>query len=221
MANSNDDATACADAVAFLDRLLGACGQRVDDLDVPIDELRIVTLDDLDADPDAVLRQPGERVRLARLAAKHLPAAERECIDGIDPLDVRAWSKLPSDGVRHRFLAAFVALVQELRHRVLATVEGEPWLLIDDAARGAGESTSRVRKGAMQRKRNPLPVLLDDDGKPAKPLRARVSDVRAWAAKSREAKEIAATKAAIPGRREARRSQGRRQNVEGGHGNPN
>lgn len=221
MAPPDDDAKARENAIAFLDRLLKACGPSIDDVDIPLDEAGILTLNDLAGDPDAVLRQPGERFVLARLAAKHMPAADRAWMDGIDPIDVRAWSALPEGRARDQHLSAFMAAIRELRRRVMATAREEPWLKIDEAARLAGESPSRVRKAATERKRIKLPVLLDENGMPAKPLRARVSDVRAWAAKSRAAKEIAATNAAKPGHPQADGSQGPGLDVEGGHGNPN
>jgi hypothetical protein len=144
--------------------------------------------------------------------------ATRATVGTIDPLDVATWALLapfgPEDGYVHKkwpaekpklwteqgeHSRAFLVTVRETRRRVAAAVEGEPWLPIDEAARLASQSPSRVRKGATKRKRNSLPLLLDDNGKPVKPYRVRVSDVRAWAARAVAAKENAATKAAIPG----------------------
>lgn len=140
MGKADIDGEARASALVFLDELLAACGPRLDDLGAPIDALASLTLDDLAGDPDAVLRRPGARARFVLLAEKHRPAAERERIDGIDPLDVRAWPQAPA--ARGRFLAAFMREVVELRLRIaspapeLASLRIEPKQAIE---RGAPE----------------------------------------------------------------------------------
>lgn len=119
MAKTNDDAAARMAAVAFLDRLIQACGPRIDDMDVPIDELGDLTIDDLAGDPGAVLREPGALARLMLLAARHRPAAQRARIDDVDVFNVRKWPTDPS--ALARVLDAFLREVTKLRQCVVAT----------------------------------------------------------------------------------------------------
>jgi hypothetical protein len=140
MGKTSNDGEARASALVFLDELLAACGPTVGELAVPLDALASLTIDDTAGDPDAVLRRPGVRSRFVLLAERHRPAAERERIEGIDPLDVRAWPLEPA--ARARCLAAFRREVVELRHRIaspapdLASLRIEPKQAIE---RGAPE----------------------------------------------------------------------------------
>ncbi len=191
MLKSDDALSACG----FLDEVLAACGQTVGDLDAPIGALTPLKLSDFAGDPDAVLSRPGARARFVLRAEKHRPAALRERIDGIDPIDVRAWPQEVE--ARARLLDAFRREVVELRQRIASPpAEADEWLPIDEAASKSGVSVWKVRKWP-RRKREPLPVLGEDglpllledrrdSGRsPVKPFRVRGSDVRERDAKTR------------------------------------
>jgi hypothetical protein len=141
------EATAGADALVFLDRLLAACGPRIDDLNVSIDALASLTLDDLAGNPDAILREPGARARFLLLAERHRPAAERERIDGQDVLDVRAWPQEP--GARAHFLEAFAREVEELRTRIASPAPDLAGLRI--------EPKEAIERGAPEHGLSPTP----------------------------------------------------------------
>ena len=172
-----------------------------------------------------VLEWLGGRVRLMSLVKRGVEPPTGDARYDPKALCREFEQALEKDNARFEELQRLIALQTEGG----AAAEEEDWLLIDEAAKLAGESPHRVRKAATVRKRNPIPVLGADgdplflkardreqsDRRPEKPYRVRVSDVLA-----RAAKENAARKSAIPGQREPERSQAGQRSVEGGHGNP-
>lgn len=147
MDKTDDDGQARGSDLAFLDRLLTACGPQLSDLDYPTRDGELLTRDDLRPNPEALLREPGARVRLVRLFSRHRPTEERERVDGIDAIDVHKWptfdapKPLTNDVWRWRFIQGFRREVTELRRRVASPAAApNPRIELSQAiARGAPE----------------------------------------------------------------------------------